>query len=589
MTSDNDELNILRQLILKSQTETLSESEIHQLNQSMQSEAGAHEAAVLIDQLGAFCDSNNLDSSRLRELLNEACSPRSGVGVVSVRSRSVRSQTTDTLKSSAKVHSEATTRRRWSTMTWVIGLVASHLFVASLVWTILQSSFGSTSFEKTGLIDPSPQLVSMTACVWRPSGDSVPTLGEPLQLGEVLDLVEGIAELQIGEGTFGEALVRIEGPASVFIQSSGDLVLRQGSLTVKSLQTGLKNVSIQSPMGEVSVDGQSSIGMVASRGVDELHVFSGRALLHPNAATTVQNELRLEAGEAIRFNSNANGNVGVVMLEASMSRFVSARSSGFDPLKLGSEYVRAVMESQPSIYWRFEELAGEMPYYVKNEGSAPGMNAVLFGEPGWRQYGNNQVAELGKLGTSSGFRSADLWPPEPLDEYTIEFWFKPELYHHGEMLCMHQREQFDDGRYSHTLMLESLMEHWRNPLRVYQPNRIRFVHRSPASGEVTEGSNLIADRPYPVRTWQHLVAQKNGEQLMLWLDGRLADEKTDSRPLEAKMQFVIGQLYLTRAERRFVGQIDEIAIYDRCLTSEEIRGHMKAAGKAASVKRPRSE
>jgi len=67
----------------------------------------------------------------------------------------------------------------------------------------------------------------------------------------------------------------------------------------------------------------------------------------------------------------------------------------------------------------------------------------------------------------------------------------------------------------------------------------------------------------------------------------LSDEKTDSRPLEAKMQLVIGQLYLTRAERRFVGQIDEIAVYDRCLTPEEIRKHMIASGKTLATERPR--
>lgn len=582
MTPDSDELRTLRHLILKSQAEMLSESEIARLNQLMQSEGGAYEAAVLIDQLGAFTDSTKLNAPRLNDLLAEACSPPAEVGVVSVRS-----QATGNLESSRRTNSDTLSRWRWVRLNWAIGLIASHLLVAVLAWTIVQSAFRPQPFEEISLIDPSPQLVSMTACVWRPSGDSVPTLGEPLQLGELLELVEGIAELQIGEGTFGEALARIEGPASVLIQSNGDLVLRQGSLTVKSLRTGSKNVSIQSPVGQVFVDGQSSIGMVATRGVDELHVFSGRALLEPNAGGTVKNEIRLEAGEAIRLNSNADGNFGVVMLEASMSRFVSARSSGFDPLKLGNQYERAVMQSKPNIYWRFEELAGEIPYYVKNEGTAKGMNAVLFGEPGWRQYGRNQVTELGKLGTSSGFRSSDLWPPEPLDEYTIELWFKPELYHHGEIFCMHQQNQIDDGRYSHTLMLESLMKQWRNPLRVYQPNRIRFVHRSPASGEVREGSNLITDRPYLVRTWQYLVAQKKGDQLMLWLDGRLSDEKIDSRPLEAKMQLVIGQLYLRRAERRFVGQIDEIAVYDRCLTPEEIRKHMKASGKTLATKRPR--
>lgn len=122
-----------------------------------------------------------------------------------------------------------------------------------------------------------------------------------------------------------------------------------------------------------------------------------------------------------------------------------------------------------------------------------------------------------------------------------------------------------------------------NDLKGFQPNTLRFVHRTPASGVVLEGSNLVAGWPYQVRSWQHLAAVKNGDRISLWLDGRLSSEQSDASLLNENMQIVIGQLYVSRPERRFVGQIDEVAIYDRCLSAKEIKSRIKAAGRKVAV------
>ena len=52
--------------------------------------------------------------------------------------------------------------------------------------------------------------------------------------------------------------------------------------------------------------------------------------------------------------------------------------------------------------------------------------------------------------------------------------------------------------------------------------------------------------------------------------------------LNTDMQIVVGQLYIERTERRFIGQIDEVAIYDRCLSPHDLRRHIKAAGRSVA-------
>ncbi|PAY19174.1 domain protein jellyroll fold domain protein [Rhodopirellula sp. SM50] len=585
MKPENESSQVLRTLILKSQCEPLSESEVDKLNELIQFKEGAEEAAALIDQLCALTDSGSLDAPANAEMLGKVLGSDKHITRVGIDSNAAVSA----MSPSAPEAMATRASGKWSNTHWLLVLAASHLLVASLVWSLAKPSATGTEMALEATLpksgpSASPQLVSMTACVWHSTDDSVPVVGEPIDSGEVLNLVEGIAELRVGEGTPGEAMVRLEGPASIFIRADGQLGFLRGSMTVKSLGIGRGKVSVDMPIGEVLVDGQSSIGLVSDGSVDEVHVFTGQVLVKPAHAASTATEVHLEDGEAVRFSSKPGLGISVVKFEASMANFVSARSAGFDPLDLGEEYVRAVSESQPSIYWRFEELSGESPPFVENEGTTPGMNAIVVGNPDWRQYGTNRVAELG-ASTSSAFRALEPWPGKPLDEYTIEMWVKPLLFHHGEVLCLHAVEGLKDGRYPHTMMLETTAQHYfTHRLTGSPPNRFRFVHRALRSNEPISATNLFAEQEYRARVWQHVAAQKKGDRQMLWIDGQLSAEHSNSAPLTEQVQILVGQVYPDSVYRRFVGQIDEVAIYERCLSPQELRTHIRAAGRSVARK-----
>ena len=85
------------------------------------------------------------------------------------------------------------------------------------------------------------------------------------------------------------------------------------------------------------------------------------------------------------------------------------------------------------------------------------------------------------------------------------------------------------------------------------------------------GNTLL--RPFH---WYHIVATRKGDQVTLYLDGTMVGrETTGSMPLDYRQIFVgrlNGNAAHSRVEARgLVGHIDELAIFSRALSEEEVR------------------
>jgi len=70
-----------------------------------------------------------------------------------------------------------------------------------------------------------------------------------------------------------------------------------------------------------------------------------------------------------------------------------------------------------------------------------------------------------------------------------------------------------------------------------------------------------------------VAAVKDGTEMRLYVDGRQVGKARDESPTPEGLHLVIGQLYTETVERFFIGQLDEVAIYDRALSPEEVRRH----------------
>ena len=53
------------------------------------------------------------------------------------------------------------------------------------------------------------------------------------------------------------------------------------------------------------------------------------------------------------------------------------------------------------------------------------------------------------------------------------------------------------------------------------------------------------------------------------------DQGEDSSELPPGLRMVIGNLYPSRHMRRFIGQLDELAIYNRALSEAEVSNHYR--------------
>ncbi|MDZ7314834.1 MAG: laminin G [candidate division KSB1 bacterium] len=76
--------------------------------------------------------------------------------------------------------------------------------------------------------------------------------------------------------------------------------------------------------------------------------------------------------------------------------------------------------------------------------------------------------------------------------------------------------------------------------------------------------------------WYHLCIQYDGNFVQIWLNGRLDAQKSWSGPLGAAgMDLLLGQSLPGEISYNFKGLLDELCIYNRPLTEEEISGLMR--------------
>ncbi|MEM9369006.1 MAG: hypothetical protein AAGD07_23705, partial [Planctomycetota bacterium] len=505
MDSEKQRWDRLRELVLRGLDDALNEAEQGELDALVQLPEGARAAADLLDQVAA---------------LGEV--PWAAPGSEPISEGLALTSNGTGLRTASGEGARFARPKRWKAG-WVaaaiVMLCVSHAFVAHLTYQaaldVSDDAIGiralgpdSEEFEQQLSTNENDYtLVGMTACVWNANQPQHPLLGDEVGVGDVLNLLDGIAELRIETGQMDRADVRIEGPASVFVRSDGQLGLRSGAMTAEISQGTHDPIVFDTPIGELVVQGEASLGLLASGGENEIHVFAGDAVLVPSWVTDAVDQQVIRAGEGMKVQLHEDKAAVIVMMDASLKRFVSSRLPGFDSLDLGARYEREVLSSEPVAYWRFQEASDAPAGTIPSLGSDPEMQLAIHGDVQWRGYDENRAAVFGLNGEASSLVCNKTWPAKELDEYAIECWFKPVCYHHGEMICMTHGQQLEDSRYAHGLLLEIGARHWR-ALRHISPNRIRFVHRAPATAGTYDGTHVISEQAYEARMWQHLVAQK---------------------------------------------------------------------------------
>jgi hypothetical protein len=191
---------------------------------------------------------------------------------------------------------------------------------------------------------------------------------------------------------------------------------------------------------------------------------------------------------------------------------------------------------------------------------------------------DNRCAAFGPGQHDQYLRMDELWKPERSPGYAVELWFLSETF--GQIALASMIAPRDT---THHLSLVELTS--ANRLTLFRPASVRFLYRWPTGRG--GGDNMFSSDIYVPYRWHYLVAQVAGDRMELYLDGQTqASQTIGAGGSTAPCQLILGRLTtLTEApglhhtgfRRPFVGLMDEVALYDRPLSAEEIRAHYRLA------------
>lgn len=231
----------------------------------------------------------------------------------------------------------------------------------------------------------------------------------------------------------------------------------------------------------------------------------------------------------------------------------------------GSNYAEAVMDDGASLYWRLggsaaqggDDLVGNNDAVVRS-GVTSNSTGALSSEPG-PSYNFN--------GTTSGFLNSTN-NMKMGQQYSTELWFRTTTTTGGKLIGFGNSSSGSSSTYDR---------------HVYMRNDGRLVYGTyPGIVRTVTSANSYRDG-----NWHHVVASQGWDGMKLFVDGQLVGSLPDVVSQDFAGFWRVGGDNLNNWPNRptsnyFAGQIDEVAVYNRVLTSQEVSEHyLNGTGVAA--------
>lgn len=466
------------------------------------------------------------------------------------------------------------------TMT-ALALALSLLLIVNVavVWHVLRDRDSSATVARSLASAPSDQvvhgqLVDTTVCVWSAIDGAPPLPGQRLVEGDSLQLLEGIASLSLEYGDTS-AKLQVEGPAALMLARGGVPSLRYGKVTLDVQGPSGKPFPLETSFGRVMAGCGSEIGIASFGSKAQVHVFAGDATvqsawLTPQEGLPGQPEvphLTVTSGQSVALSNVGGNSLKSTPGKADRNYFTPSIPMRADFLAVTPEYISAIEQSAPVAYWRFEGARdGKVLNHMQDR-----FHASIHGEVDWIGPIGNQAVEFGMASTPGFLIVDDSWDETLQGDFSIELWMKPSHYHYGTMLGFVGEVDKVTRRNSFGLALELGGTYFTTSFQ--RPRQIRCLFRTPLG--MGGGPSVYSGESdeYLTRRWQHVVVVREGATLSLHLDGvQVSSIKVEGKaPLGLRL--LLGQLYTDSVSRPFIGDLDEVAIYDRALDDGEIQSH----------------
>jgi hypothetical protein len=369
-------------------------------------------------------------------------------------------------------------------------------------------------------------------------------------------------------GLLSGVTLTLEGPADLELLSIDRVHCRCGKLRTR-VPRGAEGFIVTTP-GSAVVDLGTEFGLnVGNDGKAHLLVFKGEAeaaVLNARGAPVRSQQI------SERRELEIDPKIGQIEQAAARPLdFVAPPTLSPAALGLDATYRAAVITAGPWAYWRFETIQHGA---VANEvAGSPQLHATgpvkLVGVGDF-----NRCVEFGSDEAEQSLVMDGLWKPPSDPGYAVELWTLPARIGHAALASLIAvRPPAED--YHHLFLVELTSSDRQSLL---SPGLVRFLHRWPPGD--SGGDNLFSTKHYVPYRWHHLVAQRSGDRLELYVDGvpsqpvslQSANASEPCRLLLGRLKPIprpTGRVH----SRPFVGLIDELALYNRPLTTEEVRYH----------------
>lgn len=410
-------------------------------------------------------------------------------------------------------------------------------------------------------------VIKLKALEWEESTEDPPEEGDVLAAGR-LRFRSGQMILNMFTGVS----IVVEGPADVELISFDKVHVRSGRLRAR-VPEGAEGFVVSGP-GSAVVDLGTEFGLnIAADGQMRGKVFKGmvEAALLNEAGTYRRSRMMDPKSKSFHINPQAE----LIDSGNHAEDFVPTWQQRTPPLNLEARYRETILEARPWGYWRFDTLSdGLVPNEVPGRPALRAKGPIHLSNPAQ----GNRCAVFEAGATGQYLTLDELWTPARHPGYAVELWFLSQGIAHSALATLLEDSPTQPVEHSSALHFKYLLELTsRVRGKLHQPASLRLLHRFPSS--YNGGDNLYSKRHYVPYQWHHLVGQLNEDRMELYVDG----EPTPSLRVDPQYQNRASQLLLGRlttlpkhhedTSRPFVGWMDEVAIYNRPLTLEEIREH----------------
>jgi hypothetical protein len=390
----------------------------------------------------------------------------------------------------------------------------------------------------------------------------------------------GRLRLQSGRLTlafFSGVVLTVEGPADLELVAADRVFCHHGKLRAR-VPHGAEGFTVLAAGYEVVDLGTEFALNQEPGGKAQVMVFKGEAAVSMlgKDGRSVRAAL-LDVKQSIEIDPEA-GRIQEMPLQP--EAFIPLAEFMPPPLELAPGYAAEILASKPWGYWRFDSLVDGM---VPNEvAGRPGLKA-LGGAVVERLPNGNHWARFWPDKHAQAFLMDGEWTPPRASGYAIELWVQADLPSpkaFGQTALVSLITKDNDKVENHLAYLELTARGKRSP---HEPCAIRFVDRWPAG---QWGANIFSRRTVVPSLWRHVVGQKSGDTVELYVDGVCvgrspakvnAKDPEDAATMACRL--LIGRLKQRSTPphiseiRAFEGRLAELAVYDHPLTAEEIRRH----------------